>query len=334
VSGVQSRSRVSGWLAAALIAALSGVGCRGSGAGPDAGGDAPLFTGGDGSTDHPSMGDHATDHPTGDGGGCMRRDGAPGMPNGQPCGCAADCASNFCIDGFCCNEACGGGCRTCALTGSEGTCVASSAGSDPRAAPDCPVSLASSCGLDGKCDGAGACRKHALGTLCKGGTCEGAAVKGAQVCDGAGHCRPGPTMICAPFSCDPATGDCYKKCTSASQCVDGQACDATGSCGKRMGGFACASNTDCLSGFCANKVCCNVACQGPCVSCALPSREGSCWPLDPGVGWRRYCWTKAHARAWKTPPREIALARLARAEALGISYREYTAALLDTGVHL
>ncbi len=38
--------------------------------------------------------------------------------------------------------------------------------------------------------------------------------------------------------------------------------------------------------------------------------------------------------AWKTPPREIALARLARAEALGISYREYTAVLLDTGKHL
>jgi hypothetical protein len=57
-------------------------------------------------------------------------------------------------------------------------------------------------------------------------------------------------------------------------------------------------------------------------------------PLVPGAGWRDFCWKKAHARAWKTPPREIALARLARAEALGMSYREYTAVLLDTGVHL
>jgi hypothetical protein len=56
-------------------------------------------------------------------------------------------------------------------------------------------------------------------------------------------------------------------------------------------------------------------------------------PLDPEAGWRHFCWKKAHARAWKTP-REIALARLARAEALGISYREYTAVLLDKGVHL
>lgn len=54
-------------------------------------------------------------------------------------------------------------------------------------------------------------------------------------------------------------------------------------------------------------------------------------PLDRHASWRRYCWKKAHAAAWKTPPREVALARLKRAEALGLSYREYTAVLLDTG---
>jgi hypothetical protein len=57
-------------------------------------------------------------------------------------------------------------------------------------------------------------------------------------------------------------------------------------------------------------------------------------PIDPGAGWRNFCWRKAQARAWKPPPREIALARLARAQALGISYQEYTAVLLDRGVHL
>jgi hypothetical protein len=58
------------------------------------------------------------------------------------------------------------------------------------------------------------------------------------------------------------------------------------------------------------------------------------FPLDSGAGWRLFCWKKAHARAWKTPPREIALARLARARALGMTYREYTAVMLDRGVHL
>jgi hypothetical protein len=57
-------------------------------------------------------------------------------------------------------------------------------------------------------------------------------------------------------------------------------------------------------------------------------------PLDPGAGWRAFCWKKAHAQAWTTPPREVALARLARAESLGMSYHEYTAVLLDRGIHL
>jgi hypothetical protein len=57
-------------------------------------------------------------------------------------------------------------------------------------------------------------------------------------------------------------------------------------------------------------------------------------PLDPGAGWRAFCWRKAYAKAWKTPPREVALARLARAQALGISYHGYTAVLLDRGFHL
>ena len=59
-------------------------------------------------------------------------------------------------------------------------------------------------------------------------------------------------------------------------------------------------------------------------------------PLEaerPPLTWHYFCWRKAHAAAWKTPPREIALARLARAEELGMSYKEYTAIILDTGRH-
>ena len=56
---------------------------------------------------------------------------------------------------------------------------------------------------------------------------------------------------------------------------------------------------------------------------------------DPGaVSWRSYVWRRAHRRAWKTPPREIALRRLACAEELGISYREYTLELKERGRHL
>jgi hypothetical protein len=59
-------------------------------------------------------------------------------------------------------------------------------------------------------------------------------------------------------------------------------------------------------------------------------------PLDdPWIGgWNRYCWRRAYEKAWRTPPRAIALRRLARAEALGMTYREYQAIILDTGVYV
>ena len=44
-------------------------------------------------------------------------------PNGQPCAAAGECVSNFCVDGVCCDEACGGACRSCALPSSMGRCV-------------------------------------------------------------------------------------------------------------------------------------------------------------------------------------------------------------------
>lgn len=57
-------------------------------------------------------------------------------------------------------------------------------------------------------------------------------------------------------------------------------------------------------------------------------------PPDPDEGWRLFCWKKAHKKAWKTPPPEIALRRLARAEELGMSYRAYTLEILERGRYL
>jgi hypothetical protein len=59
-------------------------------------------------------------------------------------------------------------------------------------------------------------------------------------------------------------------------------------------------------------------------------------PLEdpPARSWSHYCWKRAHKAAWKTPPREIALRRLRRAEELGMTYHEYTAIILDRGEFL
>jgi hypothetical protein len=53
----------------------------------------------------------------------------------------------------------------------------------------------------------------------------------------------------------------------------------------------------------------------------------------PPLDWsgEMFLWRRAMAQAWKTPPREIALMRLNRAEQLGLSYRAFAAVLMDRG---
>jgi hypothetical protein len=57
-------------------------------------------------------------------------------------------------------------------------------------------------------------------------------------------------------------------------------------------------------------------------------------PEDQNESWRLYCWRRAHRAAWKTPKREIALRRLARAEELGMTYREYALEIMERGRYL
>jgi hypothetical protein len=52
------------------------------------------------------------------------------------------------------------------------------------------------------------------------------------------------------------------------------------------------------------------------------------------VSWEAWVWRRAAAKAWKTPSPEIAKMRVRRAERLGITYKELTAALMNTGVNL
>ena len=54
---------------------------------------------------------------------------------------------------------------------------------------------------------------------------------------------------------------------------------------------------------------------------------------DPGASWRLWCWRRASKRAWSVP-REVALRRLARAEELGMTYREYSLEIMERGKYL
>ncbi|MFN0184223.1 MAG: hypothetical protein ACKVQR_10455 [Aquabacterium sp.] len=56
---------------------------------------------------------------------------------------------------------------------------------------------------------------------------------------------------------------------------------------------------------------------------------------DPGdASWKGWIWHKKSRAVWKTPGREIALRRLERAEALGMTYKEYTLEILERGKYL
>lgn len=147
------------------------------------------------------------------------------LPLGASCGSNAACNSGFCVDGVCCNNACTGTCMACNLTGNGGSCTPVGAGNDP--ANECTPSDASTCGLDGTCDGSGACRYHADGTSCAVATCSDTrTLVSARSCDGTAHtCRAGTTTSCAPYAC--ASAACKTSCTVDTDCATGYKCNGT-----------------------------------------------------------------------------------------------------------
>src|SRR5208282_5340108 len=65
--------------------------------------------------------------------------------------------------------------------------------------------------------------------------------------------------------------------------VVGEASNPDGS----ANGVMCATNGDCQSGYCADGVCCNNACNGTCEKCSLAGTVGKCSPIpvntDPDI---------------------------------------------------
>ena len=96
----------------------------------------------------------------------------------------------------------------------------------------------------------------------------------------------GPTgLICAPYRCDVARGQCFTFCTTDDDCLNGRPCRSS-SCGTHPAAV-CSAHAECASGFCAQGVCCTSACNRLCSSCALPGQIGICaavanGSLEPG----------------------------------------------------
>jgi hypothetical protein len=118
------------------------------------------------------------------------------------------------------------------------------------------------------------------GTICRPGTCEGSTITNVYVCDGDGSCVPGSLVLCTPYSCDPATNQCFETCASDDQCSSGRCFG--GSCGRGFDPAVCVSNDECRSGHCADGVCCNTACAGTCQACNLTGLLRTCSPISAG----------------------------------------------------
>ena len=203
-------------------------------------------------------------------------------PLGATCLASAECQSGTCADGVCCNTTCATSCVSCVIPTHMGTCWPTAAG-DPDPRGMCAMTNPASCGRNGACDGVGGCANYPVGTPCAASACREAndgMYASTAKCNGVGTCVRATTS-CAPYACAAELGECRTTCSTDGDCVDGRAC-VNGSCGLKE--QACTADAECLSGFCAQGICCQSRCDGTCQSCALAGSIGICRPVPAPDG--------------------------------------------------
>jgi hypothetical protein len=140
---------------------------------------------------------------------------------GVACTSDAQCGSGACVDGRCCDKACGGVCEACDVPGKEGIC--SPIDGAPRdghatCAPylSCAAgACASSCATDAECASGDVC----FATLKRCGPARG-------LCKAEGYVvsPSGQVTDCSPYVCGPS-GECLASCGTTLDCASGFACD-------------------------------------------------------------------------------------------------------------
>ena len=192
--------------------------------------------------------------------GALEKSAPAGRLLGCPCTAGSECASTFCVDGYCCNSNCGGGsitdCLSCSgvqTGGNNGTCANIRAGANytcrgKAGACDipefctgtigtCPADqfllsnqtcrdAAGACDVAENCTGASAdCPADSFkpaATTCRSaaGVCDV-----AESCTGLGPTCPTDQFVSSSQTCRPAAGSCdvAEKCTGVSA-----ACPADG----------------------------------------------------------------------------------------------------------
>lgn len=164
--------------------------------------------------------------------------------NGEACSVGGECVSGFCAGNgaakVCCDEECSNICSSCkidAVNAVPGHCHTVEDG-----LPVKPI-----CATDPKNDKA--------------------SVQTNLVCVG-GEVTAGQSTACLAYACDGdecAKGDCMGKADVCSPILG--FCAAAGCKLKQQLGKTCDADEQCLSGHCADGVCCNAKCDGQCEAC-------------------------------------------------------------------
>lgn len=143
--------------------------------------------------------------------------GTVGLPEGTVCSQGTDCQSGHCVDGVCCDTACGGGsssdCQACSTVltgGNPGTCGA------VLAATPCGDTTASPCNAPDTCNGAGSCQSNLAPANSPCGDSTSNACTAPDTCNAIGACRTNHHPFGVP-------------CEAGLFCASGDSCN-TGTC--------------------------------------------------------------------------------------------------------
>ncbi len=205
---------------------------------------------------------------------------------GQPCAASADCENTFCVDGVCCESACGGSdatdCQVCSVAAgsrADGVCEPLPAGTVCRAG-------ALPCDPEETCDGVDPlCPADAFavdGTSCDDGVvCDGTDVCAAGICAVAGPPSCDDGDVCTADTCAEPTG-CASTiiagcCRDDAECDDSDICtadlcDASNQCVQTEIAGCCRADLDCDDG----DVCTADACATDTGVCAQTEIDGCC----------------------------------------------------------
>lgn len=209
------------------------------------------------------------------------------LDTGTASTCPEECNSGFATDGVCCDALCDGDCEACSAAakgqGADGACGPVKSGLDPK--NKCEQLGSGNCALQGFCDGNGVCANH-QGAACGGGpTCQDpeTALLG-QKCASDGNCAAAAAVPCGAYKCEEP--GCLASCQTNSDCKPPNTCQEGSCVSSKPLGQNCSKSSECTSKVCGVEgVCCNDACDSPCVSCLAQQTgkvDGQCHPVVDG----------------------------------------------------